>query len=331
MSELRKDPIVDRWVVMAPDRAARPIDIVEYLPSVESSFDPFAEGNESSTPAEILACRAAESVANRPGWRVRVVPNKFPALQGAAVSDRRRDGIYEAMTPFGAHEVIIECPHFETNISRLSVEHIGEILKVYRDRLNDLKRDRRLVHALIFKNQGALAGASLPHAHSQLIATPFVPVAIQDELYGSLRYFSDKGCAIFGEMIRQELATGSRIVVDAPHFVAFCPYASRFPFETWVLPKQPASHYENIGLDAIIELGTILKTVLLKLERALDDPPFNYMIHSAPFDQPELPWYNWHLEILPRTTRVAGFEWGSGSYINTVFPEVAARILREVR
>ena len=329
MPELRKDPIVQRWVVMAPDRAKRPMDVKDDPKAVEGEFDPFAEGNESATPPEIMAYRNYGSQPNGPGWRVRVVPNKFPALQIEGNLEKRGDGIYDMMNGIGAHEVIIECPHGETNMSRLSVDNIREVLWVYHDRLVDLKRDRRLVHALIFKNKGSLAGASLQHCHSQLMATSVVPITIWEEINGSLEFFNYRGRNIFEDMIQQELATGSRIVLDTANFVVFCPFASRFPFETWILPKQQSSHFENIQRPAIEELGTVLKTVLRKLELALDDPPYNYVIHTAPFNQPELPHYLWHMELFPRITRVAGFEWGSGFYINPVLPEQAAEFLRD--
>jgi len=330
MPELRKDPIVGRWVVMAPDRAKRPIDLKEEPRAVDSEYDPFAEGCESATPPEIIAYRTAGTQPNKPGWRVRVVPNKFPALQVEGNLEKRGDGIYDMMNGIGAHEVVIECPHGETNMSRLSVDNIREVLWVYRDRLVDLKKDRRLVHALIFKNKGTLAGASLQHSHSQLIATPIIPISIWDELTGALEFYNYRGRCIFDDMIQQELAKGSRIVLDTPHFVVFCPFASRFPFETWILPKQHSSHYENIPRQGIEELGSVLKTVLRKLELALDDPPYNYVLHTAPFDMGELPHYLWHIEIFPRLTRVAGFEWGSGFYINPVMPEDAAAFLRDI-
>ena len=330
MPELRKDPIVQRWVVMAPDRAKRPSDVKDEPKSVVGEFDPFAEGNEAATPPEIMAYRNYGSQPNGPGWRVRVVPNKFPALQVEGNLEKRGDGIYDLMNGIGAHEVIIECPHGETNMSRLSVDNIREVLWVYHDRLVDLKRDRRLVHALIFKNKGALAGASLQHCHSQLMATSVVPISIYEEMNGALEFFNYRGRSIFDDMIQQELATGTRIVLDTANFVVFCPFASRFPFETWILPKQQSSHFENITRQAIEELGTVLKTVLRKLELALDDPPYNYVIHTAPFNQPELPHFLWHMELFPRITRVAGFEWGSGFYINPVLPEQAAEFLRNV-
>ncbi|QDT63224.1 galactose-1-phosphate uridylyltransferase [Calycomorphotria hydatis] len=330
MPELRKDPIVGRWVIIAPDRAKRPIDFENAYQRTGERFDPFAEGNEKHTPHEIIAYRNNGSAANGPGWRVRVVPNKFPALVIEGDLGKRGEGIYDAMNGVGAHEVIIECPHFEENMSRLSVENIREVLWAYRDRLVDLKKDRRLVHGLIFKNKGAAAGASLEHSHSQLIVTSVVPISVWEEMTGALEFYNYRGRCIYEDIVRQELTTGSRIVYDTPGFLVFCPYASRFPFETWIVPKQHGSHYEDIQRQQLEELGAVLKTTLGKLELALDDPPYNYVLHTAPFDTPKMPHYRWHIEIFPRITQVAGFEWGSGFYINPVTPEDAASFLREV-
>ena len=329
MPELRKDPMMRRWVVMAPDRAKRPMQSVAHPLPVGNDFDPFAEGNEASTPPEVLAYRNPDSVPNGPGWRVRVVPNKYPALQIEPSLEASREGMYEMMNGLGTHEVIIECPQNETNLSRLSVNNVREVMAAYRDRMISLKQDRRLAHALIFKNNGILAGASLPHSHSQLIASPVVPIAIWEEIQGAQEYFQRQNRSIFDEMIEQELATHSRIVFDTPGFVAFCPYASRFPFETWILPKDQCSHFEDVSPTSIDELGHVMKTVLGKQERALEDPPYNYVLHSAPYNESELPHYRWHFEIFPRLTRVAGFEWGSGFYINPTYPEDAAKRLRE--
>lgn len=330
MPELRKDPIVGRWVIITPDRAKRPEDFTQEIKTSQGVFCPFCEGSEDSTPSEILAYREPGSEPNGVRWRTRVVPNKFPALQVEGDLDKRADGIYDVMNGIGAHEVIIECPHHETNMSRLPVDNVREVLWVYRDRLVDLKKDPRLVHGLIFKNKGAPAGASLEHTHSQLIVTPVVPIWVWEEMTGALEFYNFRGRCIYCDMIQQELATGSRIALDTPNFVVFCPFASRFPFEVWILPKRHSSQFENIQRQGIDELGMVIKTTLSKLEAALDDPPYNYVIHTAPFDSGELPHYHWHMELLPRLTRVAGFEWGSGFYINPVLPEEAAGFLRDV-
>jgi len=329
MPELRKDPIVGRWVIIATERAKRPVMPKQDGPSESGGFCPFCEGQEAHTPNEIIAYRERNTRPNEKGWRVRVVPNKFPALQVEGDLNKRGDGIYDKMHGIGAHEVIIECPFHEVSIARLSEENIREVLWAYRDRLVDLKKDQRLVYGMLFKNVGAQAGASLEHSHSQLIVTPIVPVNVWEEMTGSLEFFGYRGRCIYCDLIHQELGSEKRVVMDTPHFVAFCPFASRFPFEVWIVPKLHHSHFENIHKQEVDDLGTVLKTVLLKLELALDKPPYNYIIHTAPLDTQMLPHYHWHLEIIPRLTRVAGFEWGTGFYINPVPPEQAAQFLQE--
>ncbi len=328
MPELRKDPITGRWVIIAPDRAKRPRDFPPSIARPEDTFCPFCDGNESATDAEIVSYRQHGSVPNRSGWRVRCVPNKFPALKIEGHLENRGVGMYDVMQGIGAHEVIIECPQHECRLSHLPAGHIREVLWMYHDRMVDLKRDRRLVQPMIFKNHGAASGASLEHSHSQLIVTPVVPIQVQEEMRGAKDFFGWRGRCIFCDMIRQEMDTTSRMVLESPNYAVFCPFASRFPFETWILPKRHASHYETVQEPDVDELAHVLKTVLLKLELALDDPPYNYILHTAPFDSYDVKFYHWHLEIIPRLTGVAGFEWGSGFYINSVPPEDAAEFLR---
>ncbi|MDG3004158.1 galactose-1-phosphate uridylyltransferase [Paludisphaera mucosa] len=331
MPELRKDPIVGRWVIIAHERARRPHDFkAEPTSHAQSKVCPFCEGNEDMTPPEILAYRDSGSRPNGPGWRVRVVPNRFPALKIEGELDKRGDGIYDRMAGVGAHEVIIESPRHHVTMATLPEENIRDVLWVYRDRLVDLKRDRRLVHGMLFKNVGEGGGASLEHTHSQLIVTPIVPISVWEEMTGSLEFFNYRGRCIYCDMVQQEAAVEKRVVLDTPHFTAFCPYASRFPFETWIVPKAHESHFENIPKPAVDDLAHVMHQVLNKLELALDAPSYNYIVHTAPFDHSGLPHYHWHVEVIPRLTKVAGFEWGSGFYINPVPPEHAAAFLREV-
>ncbi|MCS7238315.1 MAG: galactose-1-phosphate uridylyltransferase [Thermoguttaceae bacterium] len=330
MPDLRKDPIVGRWVIVAKSRARRPHDFDTSPARRPGGFCPFCEGQEDKTPPEIIAYRRPGTPPNGPGWRVRVVPNKFPALEIEGDLNKRGEGIYDMMRGVGAHEVIIESPRHLISTAELSEPELQEVLWAYRDRLTDLKRDRRLVYGMVFKNVGAAAGASLEHTHSQLIVTPIVPINVWEEMTGSLEFYNYRGRCVYCDMIQQELATEKRLVHDSPTFVAFCPFASRFPFETWILPKVHGSHFENIQPAGVEDLASILRTVILKLEAALDRPAYNYILHTAPFDTQELPHYHWHIEIMPSLTRPAGFEWGTGFYINPVPPEEAARFLREV-
>lgn len=327
--ELRKDPISGRWVIIAKSRSKRPNDF-EASPELRTGrFCPFCEGNEDATPSEILAYRQPGSHSNRDGWRVRVVPNKFPALEIEGDLNKRGDGMYDVMRGVGAHEVIIESPRHLSSTADLSEREIEEVLWVYRDRLVDLKRDPRLVYGMIFKNVGAAAGASLEHTHSQLIVTPIVPINVWEEMTGSLEFFNYRGRCVYCDMIQQELSTEKRVVLDSPGFVAFCPFASRFPFETWILPKQHQSHFENLQKHGVEELARVLRQTVAKIESALDRPAYHYIIHNSPFDTGELQHYHWHIEIIPRLTKPAGFEWGSGFYINPVSPEEAAAFLRD--
>lgn len=329
MPDLRKDPVTGRWVIIAPERAKRPVHLRGVDLPASDRFDPFLEGNEDATPAEVLAYRDGGE-PDGPGWRVRVFPNKYPALVVEGDLGKRGDGIYDAMNGVGAHEVIVECPHYETNLSRLPIGRVRDVLWAYRERLADLKKDKRLVHGLVFKNKGGAAGASLPHSHSQLIATSVVPSSVREEMDGASEFYNYRGRCIYDDMVKQEIADGARVVLDTPGFLAFCPYAARFPFETWIVPKRHDSHYEEIGAEQAEELAAVLKTTLAKQELALDDPPYNYVLHSAPFDAGPAPHYRWHIEIFPRITQVAGFEWGSGFCINPVPPEEAAAFLREI-
>ncbi|HVX10376.1 MAG TPA: galactose-1-phosphate uridylyltransferase [Pirellulales bacterium] len=330
MPDLRKDPIVGRWVIVAKSRAKRPHDFVSTPQLVPGSFCPFCEGHEAYTPSEILAYRPAGSSANGTGWRVRVVPNKFPALEIEGDLNKRGEGIYDMMRGVGAHEVIIESPQHLLSTSELPEESLREVLWVYRDRVVDLKKDRRLVYGMLFKNVGAAAGASLEHTHSQLIVTPIVPITVVEEIKGASQFYQYRGRCVFCDMVQQELANEKRIVLDTPGFVAFCPFASRFPFETWILPKVHSSHYETIQKQGVEELARVLRKVVANIEAALDRPGYNYIVHTSPFDSQELGHYHWHIEIIPRLTQTAGFEWGTGFYINPVPPEEAAAFLRDV-
>jgi len=330
MPDLRKDPIVGRWVIIAKSRARRPHDFVTTPHLQRDRFCPFCEGHEDKTPREILAYRNPNTSRDKPGWRVRVFANKFPALEIEGELNKRGEGIYDMMNGVGAHEVIVETPQHVLSVSDLSEEQMQEVLWVYRDRLVDLKRDPRLVYGMIFKNVGAAAGASLEHTHSQLIVTPIVPISVQEEMAGSLEFYNYRGRCVYCDMIQQELATEKRMVLDTPDFAAFCPFASRFPFETWIVPKMHASHYEVIAKNGVDDLASVMKQVIGKIESALDRPAYNYIIHTSPLNAPEMAHYHWHIEIIPSLTRQAGFEWGTGFYINPVPPEEAATFLRDV-
>lgn len=333
MPELRKDPVVGRWVIISTERSRRPTNFHSEQPAVAQTFSPFAEGREDMTPPEVYAVRPPGGKTNGPGWTVRVVPNKFPALQIEGQLERRGEGLYDKMNGVGAHEVVIEGSNPELELADLPVEHLQQVLIAYRERMLDLKKDKRLRYVLVFKNKGSGAGATLEHPHSQIIATPIIPRMVQEELDGSRRYYELKERNVFTDILDQEMAedNGRRIVSTTERFVALAPFAPRFPFETWILPRQHRSSYHTIAdPEEFLDFARILKDTLMRLNVALDTPPYNFVLHTAPLSDDDLPYYHWHLEIMPKLTRVAGFEIGSGFYINPTPPEDAAQYLREI-
>ena len=333
MPELRKDPVVGRWVIISTERSRRPTSF-EPAPAVKApSFCPFCPGNEDKTPPEVWARRLNGGAPNSSGWTVRVVPNKFPALQIEGTLDRRGEGLYDKMNGVGAHEVVIETPTHDQDLADLTVDQFRQVLIAYRERVTDLHRDRRFRYVLVFKNHGAQAGATLEHTHTQLIATPIIPRTLQEEIEGARSYFELKERCVFCDIVQQETAenTGRRVVTMNDRFLAIEPFAPRFPFETWILPKQHDSAFQSVTDDeALADLATLFKDVLSRLNRALDRPPYNFAIHTAPVSDTDLEYYHWHIEIMPKLTRVAGFEIGSGFYINPTPPEDAAQYLREI-
>jgi UDPglucose--hexose-1-phosphate uridylyltransferase len=327
--ELRRDPITGRWVIIATERAKRPSDF-KIDPTVpRGGFCPFCYGNEDKTPPEVLAYRPGGSRRDSPGWSIRVVPNKFPALMIEGGLNREGEGLYDKMNGVGAHEVIIETPDHAKQMADLSEKEVENILWCYRDRILDLKKDTRFRYVMVFKNHGAAAGASLEHSHSQLIALPIVPKTVTEEMRGALEYYNYKERCVYCDIIRQEQSDGRRVVYENGDFIVLAPFAPLFPFETWVLPRTHDSAFEDCQKSEYASLANALLTVLRKLKSALSAPPYNFMLHMSPVQEKDNPHYHWHFEILPTLTKVAGFEWGSGFYINPTPPEEAARFLRE--
>ncbi len=259
-----------------------------------------------------------------------MVPNKYPALRVEGELNRRGEGIYDMMNGIGAHEVIIETPDHQKTLGDLDTTVIQETFKVFRERILDLRKDTRLKYVMVFKNHGAEAGASLEHSHSQLIATPIIPKTVIEEMEGARKYFGFKERCIYCDIIRQELKDGLRLVYEEEQFLAIEPFAPRFPFETWILPKRHASHFEASTDEILRHLALTLKVVLQKINRALQDPPYNFVLHTSPMQEDHLDYYHWHIEFMPKLTRVAGFEWGTGFYINPTRPEDAAKYLGEI-
>lgn len=339
MAELRKDPLSNRWVIISKDRSARPVDSTQPVELPVDAQCPFCEGNEEATPPELFSIREGHN-PDRPGWLVRVVPNKFPALKSDRILARWGEGLYDAVSGIGSHEVIIESPQHIPNMADFEANQISEIFKTYRHRLISLFNDKRFRYVMIFKNYKQAAGATLMHPHSQIIALPIVPSDVKTELEAAKIYYSRKERCMFCDILNEELSSGKRLICQSDKFVAFTPYASRFPFQIMVMPRIHNYSFTHESDDSLKDLSLIIKQVLTRLKNLLGDPAYNIILHTSP-NLLERPgnnnyWtsikydYHWYLEIIPRITKVAGFEWGTGFYINPTPPEEAAEFLRNV-
>jgi UDPglucose--hexose-1-phosphate uridylyltransferase len=336
--EFRRDPLHHAWVVFAPERQRRPQDYAAAT-LAPTQLDPVAEGNERFTPPEVYAARKERTKPNEPGWRVRVVPNRYPALRIEGKLDSQPEGLYDRMTGIGAHEVVIETPDSKTGLEDLTISGVAEVFASYRERILDLDKDSRFHHIYIFKNFGAAAGASLAHAHSQLVALPLVPPAIEGKLTRAREHFAAKQRSLFTDILHTERTAGVRMVAENDGYSLFCPYASRFPFELAILPRRHNPDFVACSPTELYDLAEIVRFGLQRLNAVLEKPGYNILIHTAPLKRPlnerfasARHDYCWHVEIVPRFHSLAGFEIGLGAYINTVYPEDAARFLRgEVR
>ncbi len=336
MSELRFDPLKRRWVIVVPERALTPKDLVREPRPAPTRNCPLCPGNERYTGHEIYRIPG-------PGgsWRVRVVPNRYPVLRVEGALERWGQGLYDVVSGIGAHEVIVETPDHHRGLADLGVEEVRDVLFACRARLTDLARDARFRYLMLFKNHHAEAGARLDHSHSQLIAIPEIPSHLATELTSAREYFRQKERCLACDLLRQELEAGERVILDGARFVALAPFASAFPFQVTILPRFHAHDFTALGDEDLVHLAAALRDVLGRLQGVLEDPPYNLALHTSPPAHPragrrgswnslEQDWH-WHLEIAPRLTRIAGFEWSTGFHVNPVAPEEAARYLRDAR
>ncbi len=236
--------------------------------------------------------------------------------------------MFDKMNGIGAHEVIIETPDHTKSLSTLPLGAVEDVLQAYHLRLTDLKKDPRFKYVLIFKNEGEAAGASLEHTHSQIIALPIVPKAVKGEMMSARRYYEYKERCLFCDIIAQETRDMKRVIFENSSYLAIAPFAPRAPFETWILPKRHESSF-GPGENGFDELAEILQRILKQIDKLLEIPPYNFIVHTSPFSEEKNDYYHWHIEIMPKLTKIAGFEWGSGFYINPTPPEVAAEYMRE--
>ena len=325
MSTLRQDPTTRQWAVLAPRRGARPHEPVVVprpdLPALEPSC-PFCPGNEDQTPPEIL--RAPQG----PDWRVRVVPNMYAALTGEGPASRSGSPMFREMPGVGSHEVVIESPRHDARLDELSEKEVIEIVEVWRRRYRDLIARPEVRAVVVFKNFGALAGTSLTHPHSQVVATPVFLPRLLRRLDVATRYFDENGVCVYDDVLAAEREVRLRVVEEVGGFVAFEPFAANSPYETWVLPSFHQGSFGDLADEEVEDLARILIRTLTAIRRACGDPDFNLVLYSAPTNGHTDEVFHWHIKILPKISTPAGFEIGSAMSINTVPPEDAAESLR---
>ena len=326
MTELRLDPTLRNWVIVAPERSKRPDAFRGHHPQRAQLAEPcvFCAGREADTPPELFRLRDRTG-----GWRVRVIPNKFPALSADGRRDQRANGLgFTSMPGTGRHEVVVESPQHDWDLSTAEVNEVRDLLSAYRSRHRVL-RDSGTAAVIIFRNHGPGSGTSLPHPHSQIVAAPVVPLMVRHRLDVALQHYDVTGHCLYIEILERELADGRRIVVQNEGFVAFQPFAAAAPFETWIMPRVHRASFADVTDEELAHLASALRDVLSGLRDLLDDPDYNYVIHSAPPGDDDKPYFLWHVQIAPRLTTPAGFELGSGISVNPSSPEMTAPALRE--
>ena len=327
MAELRREPIARRWVVIMATETKGPEDYLVFkkpyrdLKPIEPC--PFCPGNEGLTPQQILAIEDEDKGT----WAVRVIPSKFPFFRSEGELDKRPEGMYDLMNAIGGHEIIIETPVHDGTLGKMGLDQIRRILMSYRERSSGLARDGRFRQILILKNH---PGVFHRHPHSHVLAMPVIPRRIDEEIWGTLDYFRKKERCIFCDIIREEITLGKRLVLETPHFLSFCPFASRYPFEIWIIPRRHSPDFVSIGDEELWDLASVMETIFGRLLRMLKNPPYSFAIHSSPVtEEHRRPEYHWHLEIRPRIGLREGFEWATGFFVNPTPPELAATYLRE--
>jgi UDPglucose--hexose-1-phosphate uridylyltransferase len=327
MAELRREPITRMWVVVTNDHPKGPSDYLPFKPPyrVQEAEGPcpFCPGNEGMTPRETFSLKD-----DKGRWLVRVVPNKSPFFHIEGDYDRRPEGMYDIMEAIGAHEIVVDAPDHGQSLATMEPGQIEKILLAYRERLIDLERDERLQQFLILKNH---PGVFNRHPHSHIMAMPVIPRRIDEEIWGTLDYNQRKDRCIFCDIIKEEISAKKRVVLETVHFLVFLPFASRYPFETWIIPKVHSPDFHHIKEEEIADLSVAIQSLFRSFSKLLSDPPYSLTFHTSPvrnrYHRQE---YHWHIETRLRIGLREGFEWGTGFFVNPTPPEDAANFLREV-
>lgn len=333
---MRRNPITGEWTIIATERAKRPHkpSVDEGTGTVGETHDPtcfFCYGNEHTTPPEVFTFRKKPGVPDASGWSLRVVTNKFSAFNlDGEFCIKDFDTLRTSCYARGKAEVVIESPHHSLNTALFPESQIELLLKAYKERYIELAGDPLIKYVAMFKNNGTQAGASLEHPHSQVIATPVVPPIVETELQGAKKYFEENKSCVYCDIVESELKDKSRVICENENFVAFAPYASKSPFESWVMPKYHTSSYYKLTETQIKKLAEVWKQLLLKIYKGLGNPPYNYFIHTSPTEEHNNEYFHWHMELLPKVSVMAGFELGTGMFINIAIPEQCAEYLRDI-
>jgi UDPglucose--hexose-1-phosphate uridylyltransferase len=327
--EFRQDPVTGQWVVIAVDRAQRPQASIDAV--ADSNGDPncpFCRGQEHETPPAVAVYPGDCPQGLPHDWQLRVVPNLYPALSRHGDPITAGETRESPILAHGWHEVVIESPDHLQRLTELPPDQVALVLQAYQDRFRVYAEDPMMRCAIAFKNCGRDAGMSLEHIHSQLVAFPFIPSVLAAELAGAEAFQARSGGCVYCHLAENEIRQQVRLVQQTDHFLAICPYASRVPFEIWVLPRDHQARFERLAANLRHELAHLLWDVLRRLEESLAHPAYNYVVHTCPFDTRSEDHYHWHFEIIPRIAHLAGLEWGTGVYVNIVSPEAAAHALR---
>ncbi|KAG8363491.1 hypothetical protein BUALT_Bualt19G0027900 [Buddleja alternifolia] len=330
--EIRKDAVHNRWVIFSPARARRPSDFKSKSdPNQKSTIQtecPFCAGHEHECAPEIFRV-PPDSTSD---WNIRVIENLYPALSRDLESTSVECGgdsaaAAVAVAGLGFHDVVIESPEHPVHLIDLSEDQIGEVLLAYKKRIEQLRAFDSIKYVQVFKNHGASAGASMSHSHSQIMALPIVPPTASARIQSMKEFFGQTGkCGLC------QVRVDDFIINESSHFISIVPFAATYPFEIWIIPRDHSSHFHELDSEKAFDVGGLLKLMLMKMSLQLNDPPYNLMIHTAPLqiDSTHLPFTHWFIQIVPQLSVVGGFELGTGCYINPVFPEDAAKVLREV-
>jgi UDPglucose--hexose-1-phosphate uridylyltransferase len=330
MSEIRQNLATKEWVIIATERAKRPHDQIQEEKQAPpkpaySPKCPFCPGNESQTPPATLVVGANHQ------WRQRVFPNKFCAVSPGATTTRTYEGPYRLMPGVGLHEVIVDTPRHDLSVATMSVEHVKELMHVYQRCFLRATETPKIAYTVVFKNHGVRAGTSLEHPHSQMVAVPLVPGFIRDRVEVAARYYDDHGECPYCKMLSWEIGERERIVFETKHFASFVLFAAYSPFHIWVMPKRHASTFADVRPEELDDLGICLHETVKRIFYGLKDPDFNYVVRSAPMEYRGSHYTHWYVSLMTRLSTPAGFELGSGMYINASIPEESAAFLRDAK